>query len=294
MAAPRSRIPAGPAASGLQKLIASLPVRERRLTLNGVATRVLEGGEGAPIVLLHGPGGHGAHFFRVIPALASGHRVIAPDLPGHGESAFFDGPLTLERVADWLDDLIECTCSRPPVLVGHTLGGAVAARYAADCGRRLAALVLVDTLGLVDFQPQPAFGAALQEFLRSPGEDTHDGLWKQCAFDLTRLRQRLGEQWEWLREANLEGIRAFGTATLVPWMQHFGSPAIPPEVLARLPRTTLIWGRQDRATPLAVADAAARKYGWHLRVIDAAADDPTIDQPEAFVATLSLAIQEIV
>jgi pimeloyl-ACP methyl ester carboxylesterase len=277
---------------GRQKLIASLPVKERRLTLNGVTTSVLEGGEGAPIVLLHGPVAYGAHFFRVIPALASGHRVIAPDLPGHGGSAFFQGELTSERVAGWLDDLIECTCSQSPVLVGHTLGGAIAARYTAESGRKLHALVLVDTLGLVDFQPEAAFGAALQAFMQRPGEETHDGLWSQCAFDLERLRQRLGEPWQWIREANLEGIRTFGVSTLIPWMQEFGS-AIPPELLARIgSHTTLIWGREDRATPLAVAEAASRRYGWPLQVIDGAADDPTIEQPEEFVAALRAVLMD--
>jgi pimeloyl-ACP methyl ester carboxylesterase len=287
--ATQTRMVSPPAAPGArQKLIAALPVRERRLSLNGVTTSVLEGGEGAPIILLHGPIAYGAHFFRVIPALVSSQlRVIAPDLPGHGASAFFAGSLTHERVSGWLDDLIECTCAQPPVLVGHTLGGAIAARYAADSGRDLAALVLVDSLGLADFEPQPEFGAALQAFLQAPGPETHDGLWMQCAQDLPRLRQRLGDQWNWLREANLEGIRNFGTSTLVPWMQQFGASAIPPEVLSRIEtRTTLIWGRQDRATPLKVADAACRKYGWHLQIIDGAADDPTIDQPEAFLAAL--------
>jgi pimeloyl-ACP methyl ester carboxylesterase len=226
----------------------------------------------------------------VIPALAQTHRVIAPDLPGHGESAFFKDALTLEKVDDWLDDLIECTCSQPPVLVGHTLGGAIAARYAVDCGRKLPALVLVDTLGLVDFHPTPAFGSALQAFIQSPGAETHDGLWQQCAFDLAGLRQQLGEPWEWLREANLEGIRNFGVTTLIPWMQQFGA-AIPGELLKRIEvPTTLIWGREDRATPLAVAAAASRKYRWQLQVIDGAADDPTIEQPQALVTALLWAL----
>lgn len=276
-----------PAPSARQKLIGMLPVKERRLELNGVATSVLEGGEGPPMVLLHGPIAYGAHFFRIIPSLSSAHRVIAPDLPGHGESGFFSNGLTIEQALGWLDDLIECTCAKPPVLVGHTLGGALAARYAADSGRPLASMVLVDTLGLVEFQPQPEFGAALQAFLDAPGGDTHDALWAQCAFDLPRLRQRLGEPWEWIREANLDGIRKFGMRTLIPWLEQFGQPAIPHEVLARITvRPALIWGRKDRATPLAVAENASRKYGWPLKVIDDAADDPTIDQPEALVAAL--------
>ena len=64
-----------------QKLLEELPVAERRLRLNGIATAVLEGGDGPPVVLLHGPGEYAAKWLRVIPNLAKTHRVIAPDLP---------------------------------------------------------------------------------------------------------------------------------------------------------------------------------------------------------------------
>ena len=47
-------------------------------------TVVLEGGDGPPVVLLHGPAGNAAHWLRVFPELVRTHRVIAPDLPGHG------------------------------------------------------------------------------------------------------------------------------------------------------------------------------------------------------------------
>ena len=274
-----------------EQLIESLPVTERRLTLNGVATSVLEGGEGAPIVLLHGPGGYGAQWIRTIPALVRTHRVIAPDLPGHGASEFFDGAPTTARVAGWLDDLIECTCAQPPVLVGHALGGAIAARFAADGGRLLAALVLVDTLGLAAFRPAPAFGAALQAYLHTPNERTHDGLWSQCVFDLPGVQQQLGHEWQLIKAANLNGAGASGISALSSWMNEFGIPAISAEVLKRIDTpTTLIWGRHDRATPLAVAEAASRQYGWRMEVIDGAADDPTLEQPEAFLSALRHAI----
>ena len=63
-----------------------MPVTERRLQLAGVSTAVLEGGDGPPVVLLHGPGEYAAHWMRVIPDLVTTHRVVAPDLPGHGRT----------------------------------------------------------------------------------------------------------------------------------------------------------------------------------------------------------------
>lgn len=271
-----------------RRLLAALPVTERRLTLNGVSTAVLEGGDGTPIVLLHGPGAYGAQWVRVIPGLVTSHRVIAPDLPGHGASDTFDGVLDTDRVCRWLDDLIECTCPVSPVLVGHTLGGAIAARFASARGDRLSALVLVDTLGLVPFQPTPGFGSALHDFLSAPTPHTHDGLWSQCLFNLPYVKDRLGQQWELIKAYNLAGaLRPGGFAALRELMEQFSVVAIPSAALARIAApTTLIWGRHDRATALTVAEEASRRYRWDLNVIEDAADDPTLDQPEIFLAAL--------
>src|SRR5688500_9549302 len=76
-----------------RRLLAGIPVFERRLQLAGVSTSVLEGGHGAPVVLLHGPGGNATHWTRVIPDLVGTHTVIAPDLPGQGNSQVEDGTL---------------------------------------------------------------------------------------------------------------------------------------------------------------------------------------------------------
>jgi pimeloyl-ACP methyl ester carboxylesterase len=275
-----------------ERLLAGLPVTERRLSLNGVTTAVLEGGEGAPVVLLHGPGGYGAHWLGVIPNLATTHRVIAPDLPGHGESGMFAGPPDPGLLSGWLDDLIECTCAAPPVLVGPTLGGAIAARFAGDRGERLAALVLVDALGLTEFRPTREFGAALTDYLSAPGALTHDRLWNQCVFDLTTLRTRMGEQFDLIKAYNLDRVDAPGRRAAVrSLMEQCGAPAIPLDILARIAvPTTLIWGRHDRATPLSIAEEASKRFGWHLRVIDDAADDPALEQPEAFMTALHAAL----
>jgi pimeloyl-ACP methyl ester carboxylesterase/ubiquinone/menaquinone biosynthesis C-methylase UbiE len=277
-----------------ERLLAGLPVTERRLRLDGVSTAVWEGGAGPPIVLLHGPGEYGAKWLRVIPDLVTGHRVIAPDLPGHGASEVFDGPPDDDRMLAWLDDLIECTCSTPPALVGHILGGAIAARFASDRSERLGRLVLVDTLGLAPFEPAPEFGRALSEFMAEPTEDTHDRLWSRCAFDLDALRDGLGERWEWIKAYNLDRARSAGLrAAQHALMERFGMPAIPPADLARIAvPTTLIWGRHDLATPLPVAQASSARHGWPLHVIEDAADDPPMEQPEAFLEALRAALGE--
>jgi pimeloyl-ACP methyl ester carboxylesterase len=269
------------------QLLSGLPVNERRLELAGVSTAILEGGEGPPIVLLHGPGEYAAKWMRLIPLLVERYRVIAPDLPGHGSSEVA-APIEADRVLAWLSELLERTCPTSPTLVGQILGGAIAARFAVDRGDRLSKLVLSDALGLAPFQPAPQFGSALGQFLAQPSGETHDALWRRCAFDLDTLRAQLGERWKWLKAYNLDRAHAPGLeAVQRRLMEQFGMPAIEPSELARIRvPVMLIWGRHDLATPLGVAEAASNRYGWPLHVIENAGDDPPLEQPEAFVRAL--------
>ena len=270
-----------------ERLLAGIPVTERRLELAGVSTAVLEGGDGPPIVLLHGPGEFGAKWMRVIPDLVTSHRVVAPDLPAHGASEVPDGPLDADRVLAWLAELIERTCPSPPTLVGHVLGGAIAARFAADQGDRLSRLVLVDTLGLGRFLPAPRFALTMVGFLARPTEGSYNRFMRQCSFDLDGLREQMGERWDPFVSYNLDLARAPSAKAAGRLMRELGVPRIPPEDLARIAvPTTLIWGRHDRANRPRIAEAASARYGWPLRVIEDCADDPPRDQPEAFLEAL--------
>jgi pimeloyl-ACP methyl ester carboxylesterase/ubiquinone/menaquinone biosynthesis C-methylase UbiE len=277
-----------------KRLLAGLPITDRRVELAGVSTALLEGGAGAPIVLLHGPGEYAAKWLRVLPDLVKTHRVIAPDLPGHGNSGSIEGPVHSDRILAWLGELIERTCPTPPILVGQILGAAIAARFAARHSDRLRCLVLSDALGLAPFQPVPEFGAALTAFITEPSPENHDRLWQQCAFDVDALRDRMGESWHYLRAYNLDRAQV---PELKPTQQglfeQFGFPAIPPEELARIAvPTVLIWGRHDLASPLPIAEAAGARFGWPLHVIEGAADDPPIEQPAAFIEALRTALAE--
>lgn len=274
-----------------ERLLQGLPVVERKLELAGVSTVMLEGGGGPPLVLLHGPGEHALKWGRVIPALVRDHRVVAPDLPGHGSSTVRGDPLSADRVLAWLGELLDATCTTPPVLVGQVVGGAVAARLAAG-GRPLAHLVLVDSLGLAPFQPTPEFGEAVAAFLAEPDELTFDRLWQRCAFDLGRLQAGMGQQWHAYAAYTLERVRSpEARAAVHQLMEQFGFPAIPAEELARIEvPTTLIWGRQDQATALGVAEEASARYGWPLRVVEDSGDDPPFEQPERFLEALHAAL----
>lgn len=283
--------PGSPGSSGArERMLAGIPVGERRLQLAGVSTAVLEGGDGPPMVLLHGPGEFAAAWLPVLPQLVRTHRVIAPDLPGHGASGTPDGPLDADRVLGWLGELIERTCPAPPVLIGRVTGGAIGARFAADHGDRLARLVLVDTLGLTPFEPAPRFGLALHRFLAQPTAGTYDRFMEFCTFDLDRVREHLGQRWQ---PYAAYAVELAGTPSVQAAMGALIGQfaATPPDELARIDiPTTLIWGRHDLATPLQIAEAAADRYGWPLHVIEDAGDDPPLEQPDAFLDALRAAI----
>ena len=145
--------------------------------------------------------------------------------------------------------------------------------------------ILVDTLGLAPFAPAPQFGEALHAYFANPDEGTYEGLMRQCAYDVDGLRHRLGEQWSAFAAYAIDRARTPGRLEAAgALMAQFGMAEIPGDDLARIAvPVTLVWGRHDLATPLSVAEAASRAFGWPLRVIDGAADDPAIEQPEAFL-----------
>jgi pimeloyl-ACP methyl ester carboxylesterase len=281
-----------PEQSARDQLLAAIPMTERRLQLAGVSTAVLEGGDGPPIVLLHGPGEFAALWARVIPDLVKTHRVVAPDLPGHGASEMPDGRLDGDRVLTWLSELIERTCSSPPALVGHLLGGAIAARFASGHGEQLSEVVLVDTFGLGWNRPALRFAVPLVAYIAHPTERTRDRFLAQCFIDFDGLRDELGERFEPFGDYSLAWARTkTAKAALRSLMPEFGTRAIPQADLARIEvPTTLIHGRHDLQTRLSVAERASARYGWPLHVIEDCRDDPAFEQPEAFLAALRTAL----
>ena len=188
------------------RLLAGLPVTERRVQLAGVSTAVLEGGDGPPIVFLQGE--FAAVWMRVIPELVRTHRVIAPDLPGLGASEVSDGPPDLDAVLKWLDELIGQTCAIPPVLVGKGPGGALAARFAIEHSDRIDRLVLVDTHGLARFRPPPGMALSFIGVMLRPTErGLQRGFRHYCFADLDGVRAEMGERYGWMAAYALDRFR---------------------------------------------------------------------------------------
>src|SRR5689334_25140148 len=110
--------------------------------------RYFLGGEGSPLLLVHGLGGAAANWIELAPLLAHRHRLLVPDLPGHGGSEALPGVSGLEPFADRVALLAEREGMWPAPVVGHSLGGMVVLRLALRRPDDVSALVLAAGAGL--------------------------------------------------------------------------------------------------------------------------------------------------
>lgn len=121
----------------------------RQLQIGDTQWTYYEGGEGPTIVLLHGYGVDRRTWLKVAKPLTRNFHVIIPDLPGWGESTRIPGddygiPAQSKRLTAFLHTLE----LKRPMLVGHSMGGAIAGYYASAHPDRVGSLVLVDSFGL--------------------------------------------------------------------------------------------------------------------------------------------------
>ena len=120
-----------------------------------VPVRYFEGGQGKPLVYLHGAGGLDLEM-NFLTALAEKHHVFAPQLPGYGDSE------ECAELRDMLDftlhgwDVVDALGIKDPILVGHSMGGMIAAEMAAIAPHDVSRLVLIASAGLwLDDHPIP-------------------------------------------------------------------------------------------------------------------------------------------
>ena len=229
---------------------------ERRLELAGPRPPCWKAATARRVVLLHGPGALRRALAARDPGLVGDHRVIAPDLPGHGAS-------DRRSTRPWSPGsttLIERTCASPPVLVGYALGGAIAARCAIEHGDRIGRLVLVDALGLAPFDPDAGVRGRAARVHGQPGRgDARPAVAPLRVRPRPRLQDAMGERWAPFAAYNLDRARTpSGMAALGALIEDFGLPGDRRSSSGSTCPVALVWGRHDLATPLAVAEAAAR------------------------------------
>jgi pimeloyl-ACP methyl ester carboxylesterase len=122
----------------------------RRTTPNGAGEVVWRSwGQGAPLVLVHGGTGSWMHWVRNIEDLSQDFLVIAPDIPGSGESGSPEPPITAERVAAPLSEGLKTIIGADTgfAIAGFSMGGLVASYVAQLAGARAKTLVLVGSSG---------------------------------------------------------------------------------------------------------------------------------------------------
>jgi len=237
----------------------------------GVRLQLLRGGEGPPLIFLHGPfrGGRWAPHYE---DLARHYTVLAPAHPGFGRS---EDPGWIESVEDmafyYLDFLEELGLDRVN-LVGVSFGGWIAAELASICCHRLRRLVLMAPSGirLPDVQRPDLFALGPEEALRLLYKHPERGVMPFPLNPTGEEREILERQQQMLARVARD-----------PYFEN-------PRLLRRLRRirvpTLLIWGAEDRVLPLPYATAYRDAIpGASLVVIPDSGHVPAVDQRETFV-----------
>ena len=122
---------------------------ERSLDRAGSRIRYFAAGSGPPLILVHGLGGAAPNWRLLAPALAESHRVVVPELPGHGRSAPLAEPATsLDPFAEAMLAVAAAEDAVPAPWVGHSLGGLVSLRASLLRPDAVSAVVLAAAAGI--------------------------------------------------------------------------------------------------------------------------------------------------
>jgi pimeloyl-ACP methyl ester carboxylesterase len=268
----------------------------RRTTLHGQELSYLDSGNGPAVLFIHGLLGSHRNWAHLVDALDTRHRVVAPDLIGHGASAKPMGDYSLGAHAATLRDLLDHLGIARVTLVGHSLGGGIAMQFCYLFPDRVERLVLVSSGGL---------GRSVSPLLRSatlPGADwvlalAASGWVRNRAEAVGGTLRRLGVRPSadltegWLGFSSLgeaETRRAFlATARSVidPGGQTVTAHDHLPMAIA-VP-TLVVWGTQDRMIPAWHATTAQQAIaGSRVELFEGAGHFPHLEQPERFALLL--------
>ncbi len=275
----------------------------RRLELHGQQMCVTDVGSGPPILFVHGLMSSRATWADQWTRLAADHRVLAPDLFGHGESAKPVGDYSLGAHAASLRDLLDALGLPSVCVVGHSLGGGIAMQLSYLFPERVERIALVSSGGL---------GRELNPLLRAatlPGSEfvlplLTSGWLRDVGDSALRVWSRAGlpavspssvEAWRALATlADGDTRRAF-LATSRSVIDAGGQTVSARNRLSALRsrEVLLVWGARDRMIPPAHVEAAREELPHsRVEILSRSGHFPHLDEPDRFAAVLSEFVRE--
>ena len=269
----------------------------RYRTIHGYRRAYRTAGSGPPVLLLHGISDDSASWLPVMDALAEHHTVVAPDLLGHGESDKPRADYSVAAFSNGMRDLLDVLDIDRVTVVGHSLGGGVAAQLAYQYPERVDRLVLVSTGGVArDVSPVlRAASAPLAELgmwpLLLPGS-TEVARWAlrllgAVGNDLGRDADEIARVLHGMPDP---GRRVAFTRTLRAVVDRRGQlvTMLDRAYLAQAMPVLLVWGDRDGIIPVAHAHIAhAAMPASRLSVYEGAGHFPHHADPDRFVAELT-------
>ena len=256
----------------------------------GVRTRVIEAGDGPPLILLHGLSGHAETWSKNVIPLAEHFHVYAVDQLGHGFTDKPDVRYTIGALTQHIVDLMDTLGIRRASIAGQSLGGWVGAWLGLEQPERLQKLVLVTGAGL---QPEEADAGELSDIMTRVKQVT------QAALE-TPTRESVRKRLEWLMvrpETVMDELvevryRVFTdprSVEMLPRVVVDTTTANDDYILTaeRLQRiatpTFVLWTRHNPTTPWQTAErAAALLPNARFHILEEAAHWPQFEQPAEF------------
>lgn len=208
--------------------------------VDGLRVAYIDQGEGPVVLLLHGWGAPAATYRLIIDHLSSRFRVIAPDLPGFGESQEPDEAWTPARFAEFVRHFARALHIEEAVLIGHSNGGRIALHLLTEeCPFTVKKAVLMDAAGI---KPRRGFSYYYKVYTYKAA---------RRFFSLPGIRTLFPNAVEKARQRH--GSADYRAAS--PVMRQSMVLAVNEDLTKVLPQVTasvlLIWGECDTATPLA-------------------------------------------
>jgi pyruvate dehydrogenase E2 component (dihydrolipoamide acetyltransferase) len=233
----------------------------REVEVDGLRLRYVELGEGTsvPVLLLHGFGADLNTWMFTQPALAEGRRVIALDLPGHGGSAKDVGSGNAGHLTDAVESAAGALGIERVHLVGHSMGGAVAASLALRRPELIATLTLIASAGL-----GPDINAGfIDGFVRASRRREAVEVLHLLVHDPALVSRTMVE--DVLRYKRLDGVAAALATIAEAWFAGGRqSLDLTAEIAALELPVQIIWGREDRILPVSHAEALASRLPVHI------------------------------